>query len=75
MTDHRCKTCKHWERGKDPPFEGFLSIDHLGWCNCMKFRYDGKTAGDCLLYWDSERINAWFCTGEDFGCIHWKGGA
>jgi len=53
-----------------------------GTCCCDKFIYDiaetchphyiedQKT--DALYYCDGEEYSAWFTTGEDFGCIHFR---
>lgn len=66
-----CKKCNHWQRnnvkwGK----RGF------GDCHCEKFKYDPEveavTPTDCLTYTDAESCDAYFKTGENFGCIHFK---
>lgn len=56
----------------------------FGECNCKKFIYtqaggcveDDDIANedqpDALLYTDGEAYGAYFLTGENFGCVHFK---
>ena len=67
-----CKDCKYWTREFGPIREA----EYSGWCNCSKFAYTGggdRLEKDGLGYWDYEGYAAGLNTGEDFGCIHWRG--
>lgn len=71
-----CKNCIFWERYKEA---GDIESrgEHAGICNSAKFidANDSceKVPKDGLRYWDYEGYSAGFETGENFGCIHWKG--
>ena len=75
----RCITCKHWTKYTDKyDVERFAT--HSGECRNDKFVYNDSTLDngvetpkDGLMYWDGEGYQAYFNTGEDFGCIHWTG--
>ena len=56
----------------------------FGMCNCKKLAYGypfdkkeynnevNEQTPDMLLYCDGEEYSAFFYTGKDFGCIHFK---
>ncbi len=70
------------------PYDDFEVLDtkqsKFGNCECEKLDYSypcdetdfndssNKQASDMLFYADSEDYNAFFWTGEDFGCIHYR---
>ena len=64
-----CQNCVNWERINDKSV--------FGECNCDNFVYTGKidppVKNDILTYWDCECYSAGFETGENFGCVHFKG--
>ena len=63
-----CKNCKHWT----------LSDSEIqGECNSKYLQYsawgtDKDIEQSGLNYWDCEGYAAFFSTGPDFGCVHWK---
>ena len=62
-----CYNCKFWT----PKDNGF------GECFCDKFKYSScvsfkNESNDTLLYGDSEMYAAFFYTGENFGCVHFR---
>jgi hypothetical protein len=76
-----CATCKHWNRYTDK-YDVEIFTTHAGVCNHDKFVYNGfdphgrvETPKDGLMHWDGDGWKAYFNTGEDFGCVHWTGGA
>ena len=64
MSRKRCKFCFYWKRDRGDTVQGN--------CSNKKFVYDEATPIDGLRVWDYECYSAWFGTGEDFGCIHFK---
>lgn len=83
-----CKDCMYWERiivqnRRREPWEKFFhkeadSFKSSGNCSNDKFVYtDGTDKSvppiDGLGYWDHDGYDAGFETGENFGCIHFKG--
>lgn len=71
-----CKSCTFWERYGDAGDIEYHGA-HAGMCKCDRFvdanDTSEKVPKDGLRYWDYEGYSAGFETGEDFGCIHWKG--
>jgi hypothetical protein len=71
MSDkNTCSSCKYWIRTNDKHVD-----ETLGNCKSDKFIYDPWSKGhpsDVLVYSDYEGYSAGFCTGQDFGCIHWE---
>jgi hypothetical protein len=72
-TEKICQNCSYWNRNNlkmgDCLNDKFLYGDY------RLYKNDGEKLDDCLVYWDYESYDAAFCTGENFGCIHFKKGA
>lgn len=74
MSNGRCRTCAYWDRRVRPKTLGASGL--MGDCSCPKWEegYDDDKDGlaDGVRYSDYEDYRAFFYTGEDFGCIHYK---
>lgn len=66
-----CKNCRYWRKSFDEE-------DNSGNCKCPKIKYDFEFRwkkvknSDKAYYYDASGYAAWFVTGENFGCIHFK---
>ena len=64
-----CKNCKYWMR---------FPLTFFGSCNCSKFIdmsqsiYYHNNLNDNICFSDIDNKEAFFATGELFGCIHFK---
>ena len=68
-----CKNCKHWTTDNTYGYDGMI-----GTCDSDKFVYSysmtylDESNRDMLMVSDYEGYMADFCTGEEFGCIHFE---
>lgn len=80
MNTGTCKDCKGWIRHTvhrlGRPLDRYTSF---GTCTSLKFvdvsnldSDDKWPPKDGVAYSDNESYEAWFETGEDFGCIHFE---
>lgn len=75
INENTCLTCKFWRRIAESiqsPWGEYVKLDHafLGDCLNPKIFYGHPGEQDGLNYWDDEGGGGYFCTGQDFGCIH-----